>query len=127
MALTGGTPPWFDSFASAFRDRVASCRATCACGREFFDPDGSWDFEDGEIEKLDAVKATRLTYAPGYLTILDTVYVDACDCWHKIAIRVGAFLLEDIEKVGAFYRAERERRRADVDRLKAVESETSAC
>lgn len=115
-------PEWFDTFEESFSDGVASCRATCKCGREFYNPDeGAWSWNDGELEALEANEnATGLDYAPGYLTIEGVTYVNACDCWHTRAITIGAWILANRSDVAKFLNAEKDRLERKAGTMEAV-------
>lgn len=69
-----------DNFERAFRVPVSSCRGECHCGKVFYTSCGGWDFEEGEIERLEEIGATDVEYAIGYVRLEGKEYVDSCDC-----------------------------------------------
>jgi hypothetical protein len=53
-----------ESFKKAFTNNMGTCWATCNCGKVFFNPDNSWEWEKGEIEKLQSnPQATELDWS----------------------------------------------------------------
>ena len=75
-----------ESFSHAFEDCVSGCRRTCNCETEFYDPTGERDWEDGELEALEAdSKAIALNHSVGTLRFGGDEYVIDCDCWKEKA------------------------------------------
>jgi hypothetical protein len=114
-------PDWFETFEQSFRDNLSGCRASCVCGREFYNPGGGWDWSEGELEALAAQKATASEYAIGYVTFEGKTYVDHCDCWHERAKRIGNFVLDHREKIAEFLNKDRERLLKRAERMAEVE------
>jgi hypothetical protein len=111
------------AFLRAFRDTVGGCRMDCACGLTYYEPDGGWDWERGELEALEAdPKARRVDYTPGLLTFEGRSYVDGCTCWHQRAQRIEAFIQGHDREIAAYLneRAERMRATAAATEVKAV-------
>lgn len=99
------------SFEKAFSDKVGSCRAQCACGKQYYNPDGGWHWEDGELEALEADQnATALDCSVGYVTFEGTTYVIDCNCWHERAKRISAFLDTHMQKIADYFKEERLRK-----------------
>jgi hypothetical protein len=113
------TPSW-ESFISAFRDRASSCRETCNCGREFYNPGNGWDWEFGEIEALEAVKATPLNYAVQRIRLEGCIYVEDCDCWHERALRIIGFINRHNYALADFLTLEKTRKQLEADRSPVV-------
>ncbi len=110
-----------ESFIEAFRDRVASSRATCHCGRMFYNPDNGWDWEEGELERLaDDASVTALNWAVSYISFEGRTFIVDCDCWHERAKRLMAFISGHDEKIADFLTAERRRRQDEANRSPTV-------
>ena len=75
-----------EDFEQAFSDHVAGCRRTCACGRECFDVENDYDWEEGELEGLKKLaderprQAVALPYGCETMTINGREYVIGCPC-----------------------------------------------
>jgi len=118
------------SFEDAFRAGGGGCLRECRCGRVFYDTANSWDWNEGELDALDANEnATGCSFAIGEILIGGTSYADACDCWHAVASRYVEFFDENAERIAAYYNAERERlqrRLAEVGAAAAAAVEAAA-
>ena len=109
-------PEKLENFERAFSDSTASCRWTCECGVTFFDGCQSYDWEDGELDKLRAdPKAKQVDYAPGSISFEGRQYVDACDCWHKRALQIIRFIDGHAERIANYLRLEKERKQRDAE------------
>lgn len=98
-------------FERAFRDGTAGCRRTCECGKEYYDGVQTYDWEEGELERLEAdTQAVGLDYTPGDITIEGRTYVDACTCWHKRAERIMAFIDGHGHKIASYLTLEKRRK-----------------
>ena len=69
-----------DNFEIAFRANHAGCRGECYCGKVFYNGSGGWDWEDGEIERLESSDAISVDYSIGYIEFEGKAYVDSCNC-----------------------------------------------
>lgn len=98
------------SIEAAFRIGT-SCRIWCKCGKTYWDNhNGGWDWEDGEVEALEADEnAVACDFAPGRLIIEGTEYCDACNCWHPIAERIANWLDLNKQCIATYYAREKER------------------
>lgn len=85
-------PGQLENFMRAFDNHIGSCRASCACGREFYNSDDIGCFEHGELEKLEASNATNLNHCVGYVEFEGSQYVSDCDCWHPRAAKIIKWL-----------------------------------
>lgn len=74
-----------ENFVRAFSSGGGGCRHECHCGRQFYNPDGGWDWNEGEIEQLEKSKATALEWSVGTIVLEGVEYVADCDCWHQKA------------------------------------------
>jgi hypothetical protein len=111
------------NFERAFSNRTAGCYRVCECGINYFhDEDGSYDWEEGELERLRASaaapngKTVALDYCPGDIGFEGKEFVDACDCWHKRAEQIMSFLDRHGHKVAEYFSLEKKRK------LEAAES-----
>ena len=99
-----------ESFERAFGSGCSGCCGTCACGRTFYNPDDTWDWEEGELERLQASSnATPLSYGVGHVEFEGTSYCWDCDCWRKRAAQIVGFLLGHQFQIAEFLKAERDR------------------
>lgn len=111
----------FENFERAFRDGVAGAVRTCHCGKCYYNPDGNWDFDDGEIERLEKdPNATPLEYACGDITIEGRAYVDGCDCWHNRAQEIIGFIDDHARKIAEYLTLEKRRKQALADEAPVV-------
>jgi hypothetical protein len=100
-------------FERAFSSGGAGLSRQCECGRIFYNSDGGWDWERGELERLQAnPKATDLPWAVGTVSIYGGEYVPDCDCWIEHAARIVAWLRTYRVEVADFYEAELAAKRA---------------
>ena len=99
------------SFENAFSDRAGSSRLTCACGREFYNDDSSWSWDEGELEALqEDPEATELDWSIGRLTFEGVTYAMDCDCWHERAERIMRFIDSHGHKIVDYLREEKARK-----------------
>ena len=104
-----------DTFIEGFSDSVGSCRGQCSCGVTFFNPDGGWNWEDGEIEALRSSGAREIGDSVGTITFEGGVYVVDCDCWRPRAKMISRFLDSHALKIAAYLRAEKKRKQYVAD------------
>ncbi len=109
------------TFERGFSTRSAGCRRVCECGREFYNPGGGWDWEEGELEALAAGTATALDWSVGALYLEGKEYVLDCDCWRPRAARVVAWLRLHDHEVAAFLSEEKRRRELEARNSPTVE------
>jgi len=68
-------------FEKAFGSMGAGCRRTCACGKTYYNPDMTWDWEEDELETLEKDQnAYAFDYAVGGMEIGGEFLVFDCDC-----------------------------------------------
>lgn len=81
-------------FEKAFRASVSRSRMECECGKVFYNSNGGWDWEDGELEALEKSKdAIDLDCSVGEIGFEGRQYALDCECWHERAIRIFEFLM----------------------------------
>ena len=80
------------NFEKAFDACIGSRWATCACGREFINSSGGWDWSDVCLDKLHAdPNVTDFDWAVGFVSFEGQEFVMDCDCWHKRADQIMKF------------------------------------
>lgn len=114
----------FVNFERAFSTGGGGCRRQCACGKWFYNPDGGWTWEDGEIEKLEKSSATPLPYPVGSIDLEGVEYCMDCDCWHERARKITAWINNHAHSIAEFLSLERERKQAEADNSPTVRTQT---
>ena len=115
-------PARLKSFEQAFQDHSGSCRGDCECGRVFYNPDGGWTWEEGEIEALGKQGATSLPWSIGYVCFEGRRYVVDCECWHERARKIADWLSAHDEAIAAYLTEEKKRKQAEAQRSPTVEA-----
>lgn len=106
----------FDNFECAFDMHTGGCRHTCACGKTYYNSDGGWDWDEGELEKLKADEnAIDLDHAVGLIYLEGCEFVMDCDCWHKRAEHVMAFIDAHAQQIADYLRLEKIRKQIIAD------------
>jgi hypothetical protein len=114
-------------FETIFDSHGGGCRRECACGRTHFDiSDNGWDWEDGELEGLQAkAKEQPDKYIEhdgivGCMEICGAVIVYDCKC--GLALAHERFLVVDAERIAKYLneRAKRLREKADKMEVKPI-------
>lgn len=101
----------FENFENAFNDGGAGCRGTCSCGMTFYNPDGGWDWTDGELEELEASQfATAVDYAVEMISFDGSEYVMSCTCWQSKAKLVIGFMDSHAHKIADYFKLEKSRK-----------------
>lgn len=112
-----------ESFIEAFATNSGSLREQCACGREFYDTYNTWDWDEGEFERLAAnPNATPVPHAVGKVYFEGTLYAMPCDCWHQRAARIAQWLEANRESVVKFLNLERDRALSEAARMTEAKS-----
>ena len=110
-----------ENFKEVFSSHSSGCRRRCHCGKEYYDPDGVWDWEEGELEALEKNKrAIPLDYSPGDIFFNGSKYVDACECWHKRAIDFMSTLDEHAHEIAEYLSLEKKRKQEIADQSPVV-------
>ncbi len=108
-------------FEDAFRDQTAGSYRECDCGREFYNSNGGWDWEDGELEVLEKSNTSfDLDYSVGTLSFEGKEYCLDCGCWHKRALRIFGFVMSHNSQIVALFQAVKKYELAKADSI-AVE------
>lgn len=115
-----------ENFERAFSGHSSGCRRTCECGIVYFDGVQSYDWEDGELEKLMKAsnslegKARFLDYAPSDIVFEGRTYVDACECWHERAAKIMNFIDGHAHAIAAYLTLEKKRKQQIADAAPVV-------
>lgn len=106
-------------FEEAFDARAGSCCVLCACGRVHFDPDRSYSWEGGELERLlerserDPDKVIAHDGSVGWLMIGGQQIVYGCPCYVERAGRFERFIVNHAEQIAEFLNARAARLRVE--------------
>lgn len=115
--------PFWKQFESGFATRTSGAVRTCLCGRVFYNPSGGWDWEDGELDSLEAdPKATGVDWACGEVRINGKTYARDCDCWHEQGRKILEFVLRYDEEIADFLNQVKAAKTAAADRAPSVKS-----
>jgi hypothetical protein len=110
------------SFEKSFSDGIGSSRATCNCGKEYYNFDRGWSWEEGELEELESdPNAQGLEWSIGYVTFEGTTYVVDCNCWHERAKQIMNFIDNHSRKIAAYLKEERERKQTELNNLPVID------
>jgi hypothetical protein len=103
-------PLVLDNFIDAFGSGGAGCVRECACGRVFFNSNGGWTWEEGELEQLQAdPNASDLDYSVSAVIFEGVEYAADCICWRPRAARVIGFIHNHDREIAEFLTAEKRR------------------
>ena len=109
-----------ENFETSFRSGSGGCRRECICGREFYNLNGGWVWEDGELEGLKKRKATCLEWTVGTIIFEGKEYVVDCDCWHKRAEQIMAFIDGHNQQIAKYLTEGKKRKQAEADHSPVV-------
>ena len=105
-----------ESFERAFHAGTSGCTRACNCGRVFYDVENSYDWEDGELERLEAnPEATALDYSVGDIRIGGVDYVADCDCWHEKASDMMRWIDGNAHQIAQYLTLEKKRKRHEAE------------
>jgi hypothetical protein len=115
------TPEKLQTFEDAFSTHSGSCYATCACGRIFYNSNGGWDWEEGELENLEKIQtAVDLDYAVESLSFEGKTYVKDCKCWHDRAAIIKKFVDGHAREIANYLTAEKKRKTTVAEKAPVV-------
>lgn len=106
MAIEWPEAKMRESFEGAFT-QYGTCRATCQCGAEYYDPYGSHDWEEGELEDLTADADARAKPDIRVISVFGREFVSGCGClWEgdmgRRANALADFLIDNIWRYRSF-------------------------
>jgi len=111
----------FRNFEDAFQTPSAGAVRGCVCGRIFYNPDGGWTWEYGELERLEQRGATSLPHACGEIALDGHLFAIDCNCWHVRASRVIRWMDAHAVSVADYLSLEKKRKQAVADAAPVVE------
>lgn len=104
------------NFEKAFSDHASGCLLQCNCGRVFYDTVNNYDWEEGELERLDAdSNATGLPHSCGHIGFEGRRYCDGCNCWHDRALKIMEFLDAHDVQIAEWFKLERGRKKSEFE------------
>lgn len=105
-----------ENFERAFSSNSGGCRRTCECGVEFYDYANSYDWEDGELEALQADPKKRgVDYSVGTVEFENREFCVDCKCWHPRAEQIMRFLDSHAGAVAEYLTLEKKRKQHEAD------------
>lgn len=104
----------FDNFIAAFRLRSGGCVRDCRCGLIYFhDDEYDWDWEDGELEKLQENSAAfGRGHSISEIDVGGITYCLECDCWHQAARDYMKFFHNYKHQIAEYFKLEKNRKQA---------------
>lgn len=109
-------------FEEAFVDDKGRCKVTCHCGATYYNNFDYIEWEDGELEEMEASdKAFGVSHFIGTLTLEGRQYVDCCDCWLKHAEKVMNFIDDHARAIATYLTLEKKRKQEEADKSPVVE------
>lgn len=110
-----------ENFENAFRTSTGSCLFECKCGRRFFNSNGGWDWEDGELEELEEDNtATDLDWSVGSLYFDSAEYARDCDCWHDRAKNLMGLIDRHSRQLAEYLNSEKDRKTKEAKLMPTV-------
>ena len=103
----------FEIFERAFSSGVAGCREECKCGLEYFDGCGTYDWEEGELDRLREAGAIEKDHIIGTIIIDGYSYVGACDCWYPLATDMIALIEDHKYAIVKYLQLEKDRKQKE--------------
>lgn len=113
-----------ENFERAFSAGTGGCRRTCECGMIYFNATERGCWEPGELDDLHNLeskkKAISTDYTIGDIGFEGKEYANACDCWHKRALKVMAWLDGHAFEIAEYLSLEKERKQSIADHAPTV-------
>ncbi len=110
-----------ESFKEAFYTGAGSCRGLCKCGVQFYDSEGGYAWEDGELDNLRSTPGSReIDCSVGFVAFGGVEYVYQCNCWYKKAEKVMNFIDSHSHAIIQYLLYEKTRRQAEVDNMPTI-------
>lgn len=110
-----------ESFKEAFHTGMGGCRRECDCGVQFYNSDGGWDWEERELERLEADKTSRdIDCSVAEVEFEGKSFVYQCDCWHERAEKLMEFIDGHSHGIAEYLTLEKLRMQAEVDNMPTV-------
>jgi len=106
-------------FEEVFDSHVGGCVRTCVCGKIYYDTYNDWDWEFGELERLEKNPNTfPVEYSVGTISINNEEIVIGCDCGR--AKKYEDFIIQHAKQIATYLnkRADFLKEEADSIRVK---------
>ncbi len=111
-----------ESFKEAFYTGMGSCRGQCECGVQFYNSDGGYNFDEGELEELEKIPDSRdIDCSVAFVEFEGIEYVYQCDCWEKKAMQIMQFIDDHSHGIAEYLALEKVRMQAQVDNMPTME------
>ena len=110
-----------ETFENAFKTSRGSCQGVCECGKQFYNSDGGWSWEEGEIEDLEEENATNLDWSVGFVRFEGKEYCRDCNCWHRKAERLMSFIDSHSHQIANYLNSEKKRKLKEASRMPNIE------
>lgn len=97
-----------EMFEDTFTSGCSHCVIECACGRTYFDDYNTYDWEEGELEELEAKakahpdKYVAVDYSVGTFTLFGVEFVCGCPCTCGKPREYESFILKHARKIAAY-------------------------
>lgn len=109
------------NFEDAFVTDLTTCRATCTCGRIFYNHLDTGCFEREELESLENDEnATEVDHSIGYLYFESKDYATCCDCWISRAKIIMQFIDSHDCQIAKYLNSERQRKISEAELVEVV-------
>lgn len=110
-----------EMFERCFRSGCGTVCMTCNCGLTYYNYMDAGCFEEGELEKLEKnPKAKAVDYSISILECEGRQYADGCDCWHKRALQLLAFIDGHAHAIAEYLTLEKQRKQRAADNSPTV-------
>lgn len=106
-------------YETAFRGGTGHSRFECNCGKVFYNSNGKWDWEEGELETLEGTGATDLDHTVGTVLFEEKEYSADCDCWHERALLICDFLISHNHQIIELFKDYKKTMQAKVDYIQS--------
>jgi hypothetical protein len=111
-----------DNFERSFRGGSSGCLRQCNCGVVYYDVVNSYDWEEGELERLQKDPTAKpLEHSCGDIVFEGRSYVDGCDCWHNRAVTIMTFLDSHQGKIAEYFKLEKARKLKEAGEVPEIE------
>lgn len=110
-----------ENFEVAFSDNHGCSRHVCNCGIEYYNPEGGWSWEEGELEALEKDdNSISIDYSVPIMSFENKEYVMSCDCWVTRAEYIIGFIKNHGHKIAEFLNLEKKRKTSEAEQSPIV-------
>ena len=114
-------------FSDSFDSRCAGCIRTCECGITYFDEYNVWDWEEGELEKLQQKAKDDPEHYIGHNYSIGTIEIDGIEivygCTCNLARKYEDFILEHAGQIAEYLNKRAVMLREKADSIEVKEQE----